>query len=187
MAMRTMIVAVMAAVLSLNCWIANAQEDTRHALAEELLDEMSMKEVVEKSFDAVKKMMPMQIKRMKELQEKSDAPSNAGKAADEMLTKVMDMVSKELSWDSLKEDYIAIYAETFTAEELEGAIAFYKSPVGKAFAQKQPELIEGSMKISQKRMMQIMPKMMTMLKELKKNSDAKPEEFEPEEPQTEGK
>jgi len=78
----------------------------------------------------------------------------------------MDMLAQEFSWDKLKEDYITLYAETFTEDEMKGAIAFYKSPAGQAFITKQPEVVRRSMELSQKMMMQIMPKIQAMTKEL---------------------
>jgi len=173
--MRTMIVAVMALGLGLNCWSANAQEDSRRVLAEDLLNEMNMKETVEKSFEMVKKMMPAQMAQMaktKQSMEETDTPSSAAKPTDKAMTKMMDKmmdtVAQELSWETMKEDYITAYAETFTEEELQGAIAFYKSPAGKAFTKKQPALMEQTMKLSQKRMMQIMPKIQAMSKDMTK-------------------
>lgn len=185
--MRTLIVVAMAVGLGLNGWNAYALEDSRHALAEELLNEMNMKETVEKSFEMIKKMMPAQMAKMRESMEKAGTPSSAGKptgeAIDKMMSKMMDVVTQELSWDTMKDEYIAIYADTFTEEELQGLIAFYKSPVGKAFTKKQPTVMEQSMKLSQKRMMQIMPKIMTMAKEMKEeasqNKEIAPQKEEP--------
>jgi uncharacterized protein len=172
MAMRTMIVLAMALGLYLNGWVAFGQDDQRRALAEELLNEMNLKDTVEKSFEIIKKMIPMQTARMNQAMEKTDSPLSAAKPTDKAMEKVMakmmDMVAQELSWDKLKEDYITVYAETFTAEELQGAIAFYKSPAGKAFTKKQPELMKRSMELSQKQMARVMPKILNMSQELQK-------------------
>ena len=70
---------------------------------------------------------------------------------------MVDTISREFSWDKMKEDYITLYADTFTEEELKGIIAFYKSPAGQAFIQKQPELMKRSMELSQKLMLKFMP------------------------------
>ncbi len=168
--MRMLIVVVLAAGLGLNGCNANAQEDSRRVLAEQLLNEMNMKETVEKSFDMVKKMIPAQMAKMKPATKGGNTPSGAAKSRDEAMTKVMDktmdMVAQELSWEKMKDEYISIYAETFTEEELRGALAFYKSPAGKAFIRKQPAVMEQSMKLGQKRVLQIMPKIQAMSKEM---------------------
>jgi len=147
---------------------ANAQEASRRAMAEELLNLMNMQESIEKSFATVKQMIPMQTEKMMRATGQTNMPSNVSSQTDKM----MDMMAQELSWDKMKEDYIVLYAETFTEDEMKGIIAFYKSPAGQAFTKKQPELMKRSMELSQKLMMQIMPKIHAMAKEL---SEAAPE------------
>jgi hypothetical protein len=166
MGMRTAIVLLMAAGLGLNALGGNAQETSRRALAEELLNAMDMKQTMEKSFAMIKKMIPAQMKRIKATTEENKTPSNA--AQQKVMDEAMDTVSKELSWEKMKADYIAIYAETFTAEELRGIIAFYKSPAGQAFKKKQPELMERSMKVTQKRLIQIMPTIQALSKKVER-------------------
>ena len=75
-------------------------------------------------------------------------------------------MAEALRWDKLKDDYVALYAETFTAEEMKDLIAFYKSPTGQAFTRKQPELTRRTVEMSQKLMMQIMPKIQAMAREM---------------------
>jgi hypothetical protein len=99
---------------------------------------------------------------MKRATGQTNMPANASGQTDKML----DMMAQELSWDKMKEDYITLYADTFTEEELKGVIAFYKSPAGQAFLKKQPELMKRSMEMSQKLMLQVMPKIHAMIKEL---------------------
>ncbi len=49
----------------------------------------------------------------------------------------------------LLDQIAALYAERLTAEELQGIIAFYKSPVGAKFIKLQPELVQQSMALGQ--------------------------------------
>jgi len=147
--------------MGLSVWSAGAQETSRRALAEELLNLMKMRENIEKSFDMVKQMIPMQMDRMMKAPGQTTMPADASKRTEKM----MDMVAQELSWDKIKDDYIALYAETFTDEELRGMIAFFKSPVGQAFISKQPEMMKKSMELSQKMIMKVMPKIHAMARE----------------------
>jgi hypothetical protein len=142
----------------LGIWLATmcagAQEtSSKRALAEELLTMMNMRENIEKSFAMVKQMMPAQMEKMKQATGQASMPTNASAQAEKMV----DTISREFSWDKMKEDYITLYADTFTEEELKGIIAFYKSPAGRAFIQKQPELMKRSMELSQKLMLKLMP------------------------------
>lgn len=45
-----------------------------------------------------------------------------------------------LNYQAMKEDVAKIYLEVFTPDELRQLIAFYKSPTGKMFLKKTPEL-----------------------------------------------
>lgn len=141
--------------------IVRAGDIPKRALAEQLLEAMEIQKTIEKSFDMVNQMMTAQMKQMGVFSD--DAISDK---AQDVIQKTMDLVMKEMSWDKLKGDYISIYAETFTEEELKGAIKFYKSPIGKKFIEKQPELMRKSMQISQKQMATLMPKIQQLTKEM---------------------
>lgn len=145
---------------------AGAQESQRRALAEELLAAMNMQDAVEQSFAMVKRMIPPQMEKMQQVTGATNMPANVSRQTEKM----MDMIAGELSWEKMKADYIALYAETFTEQELKDTVAFYKSPAGQAFVKKQPELMKRSMEISQKLMMQIMPKIQAMTEELKQEA-----------------
>lgn len=49
-----------------------------------------------------------------------------------------------LSWDTLIESMIEIYAESYTAEELKYINKFYSSPIGQSFIKKSPQVTEKS-------------------------------------------
>ena len=49
----------------------------------------------------------------------------------------------------LLDQIAALYAERLTTEDLQGIIAFYKSPIGAKFIQLQPELVQQSMALGQ--------------------------------------
>ena len=152
----------MAMGLMLCATVGLAQEDARPALAEELLIAMDMPVSIEKSFAMMKQMIPAQMEKMQQATGHTNASPNVANHVDKM----MDLMADVLSWDKIKDDYVALYAETFTAAELQDLIAFYKSPGGQAFTRKQPELTMKSMEMTQKLMMQIMPKIQALSKEL---------------------
>ena len=45
-----------------------------------------------------------------------------------------------MSWEGLVEPTIDIYESTYTEEEIQGLINFYKSPIGIAYIKKMPEV-----------------------------------------------
>jgi len=150
-----------AIVFILTCALLQAvyAEDTTHQeLAEELVSLMNIEENIEQSFEAVKEMQMRQLRSM--IQSEEDMERATG-----MQTEVMDLIAEEMSWKKIKNDYIAIYAETFTDEELQGIIDFYKSPAGAAFVETTPALTRKSMELNQRQMMTMMPKLQRITRE----------------------
>lgn len=171
--MRMAVIALVVLSFGWNGGDINAKDAARRALAEELLNEMDMKGTLETTFAMVRKMMPSQMKTMRQAMEKDEklsaeaaANADAMRAKMEKVTaKAIDEMAQEMSWEKLKDDYIAIYAETYTEEELRGLVAFYSSPAGRAFTKKQPELTQRSMQLAQKQMFEWLPKIRAMTKE----------------------
>jgi len=137
------------------------------ALAEKLVDTMKLSQTMTRSLDMMKKMqMDMMSKRLKgkDLQN-----------MEEFNRSMMELVSRELSWENLKVPFINIYAESFTTEELDAMIKFYESPIGKKLLDKQPELQQKAMQLVQSIMMRLMPEMEKMAKEFaEKQKKAEP-------------
>lgn len=55
------------------------------------------------------------------------------------------LIREELTWEKLEPLYMRIYREALTQEEVDGMIAFYKTPAGQALIKKMPLIIEKSM------------------------------------------
>ena len=60
---------------------------------------------------------------------------------------------------------IEAYAATFTLEELEGLIAFYQSPVGQKFIEKQPQLVTTLMQQTTTLTQSLMPDLLQKMQE----------------------
>ena len=138
-----------------------AQENKRQVLAEELLTTMDMQNSIEQSFAKVKQMLPQQMKNMQQAMGTTNVPESVSAQS----AKIFDMVAAELSWNKMKADYIALYAETLSEQELRDLIAFYKTPTGQSFVKKQPELMQRAMEINQKLMIKLMPRIQAITQE----------------------
>ena len=167
--MKSRIILAAAMILmAFNQAFAQVPNEGRRQLAEELLNLMNVREATEKTFAIIKQSMSDQTKKMREAMGQTNKPA----ASPTNFDKMMDMITRELSWDNMKEDYIALYANTFTEEELQGIIAFYKSPVGQAFSIKQPELIKRSMKMIRKKMLKLMPQIQALTQKMAQETAA---------------
>jgi len=126
----TLLIAVSTMILMVGCARfevpsqnrAQDQERAHRVLAEQLLDLMQVRQ-------SVCDMIQMCIRQQ---------------------TYSIQVSTNELSWDKMKEDYIAVYANTFTDDELKNCIAFYRSSAGQALIAKQPEVTKQFSAVNQK-------------------------------------
>lgn len=98
---------------------------------------------------------------------------------DRMTAKMSAAAADVLNWDTLQPLYMRTYRESFTQDEIDGVIKFYKSPAGRAYVKKLPVVMQnvmqdmqGLMKPLQEKMMAIQRETMQELKDLQ-NKDAK--------------
>jgi hypothetical protein len=100
-------------------------------------------------------------------QETKGKPLSAEEQAvmDKQQAKMVGIMKEELSWDKMKDLYVQVYRETFSQEEIDGLIAFYRTPVGQSFVSKQPELMKRTMTIMQQRMAPMMQRIQKMSEE----------------------
>lgn len=70
---------------------------------------------------------------------------------------------KHMSGDRLRTDMVKLYADMFTAKELNDITAFYKTPTGQKALQKLPEVMRGAMQLAQKHVMDNMEELQSML------------------------
>ena len=84
----------------------------------------------------------------------------------EATQKSAQAMREEMSWANMKPLMVRIYAESFTQEELDGLIAFYESPAGRAFTQKMPVVMEKSMMLMQERIGPLMQRMEARMREV---------------------
>ena len=92
------------------------------------------------------------------------SPAVQNKMRDAM-EKSAQAMREEMSWAKMKPLMVRIYADSFTQEELDGLIAFYESPAGKAFTRKMPVVMEKSMQLMQERVGPLMERMEAKMRE----------------------
>jgi uncharacterized protein len=111
------------------------------------------------------KMSESAAEQMKSMMGGVAKQTNASPEGKAMQDKMFALIESEMSRNKVKMEYAKIYAEVFTPEEVKGLVAFYKSPAGQAFLDKQPLLMQKTMAMAQNRMMQVMPKVQEMIKQ----------------------
>jgi hypothetical protein len=81
------------------------------------------------------------------------------------LSRAKQLIRTEFTVDTVHAQFNQIYSEVFTQEEVDGLIAFYSSPAGKAFVAKMPIVTSKSMQIGQSQVERFLPKLMAILLE----------------------
>ena len=61
---------------------------------------------------------------------------------DAIPAKMVALVRQEMSWERLHPIYVEIYRSSFTQEEVDGMLAFYRSPAGAAVVDKLPVVMQ---------------------------------------------
>ncbi len=142
-----------------------APDPARKAAADKLLRAMQVDKMMQSSFDQMAKMQQAMI-----AQQVSDPAEQA--KTQKAVAAAMESTQAELSWDKIGGMFVEIYAEVFTAEEMQKLTEFYQSPIGQKFTEKQPELQAATMQKMQGFMMTLMPKMQAKIEAAMKDVGA---------------
>ncbi len=95
-----------------------------------------------KLVDNMKSQMGGVFNRSYEMAAGKKTPTPAQQAAiDKMKSRMQTLLSASLDWDKLEPIYIRVYRETFTQEEIQGMVEFYKTPAGQAVITKMPTVM----------------------------------------------
>src|ERR1019366_730538 len=116
---------------------AQAQELTKQAKIERILDLTNSQASVDKMLDQMTGMITSQMKA----QMPKATPEQLAQTQ-EMQSKMMELIKSRLSGAKMRDEYIRIYGELYSDEEISGMLAFYESPAGRGFLQKTPQVTE---------------------------------------------
>ena len=148
--------------LALAVYPAFADDASRAAKAEELLRLTNVEANLKQSLELISKQMKSGLaQQITGVQ----LPEDQQKRADEFQTKVEHLVYGAIEWEKLKPDFVKLYADAFTEEQLDDILTFYRSPSGQAMLGRMPELLPKAMEISQRRMTEIMPQLQQLLRD----------------------
>jgi hypothetical protein len=155
MKMRMLVVALMGICIS---WVSHAAEGEKERLAEELLSLTNVSTLMDQY-------MAMTRRLQRGILEEMGASRLDQKRISELQDALLKVVQEEMSWDKLKGEFIQLYCEIFTEEELQGILEFYRSPAGRKFIEKQPELIRRAGEISRGHILRLIPKLRQVTEE----------------------
>ena len=142
---------------------AKAQENTKTAKIEELLKLTNAEAMSQQMFGQMRAMTTRQLDTMSGSEE-------AKAAAAQTVDKLMSRLQERLSWAKMKPEYVRLYDEVYSDEEITGILAFYKSAAGQALLKKMPILMTKSMEIGQRQMSDLMPELQRITRDAAEKS-----------------
>lgn len=140
------------AVLLAAAPLAAAQQPSE-AQVDRLLEVMRAKETLDATLPQVQAMQQQMVAQMtagQELDEEDRARINR------MLESTNSSLATVLTWERMGPMYRDIYAQTFTAEDVEAIIGFYESPAGQKTLDKMPQLMQNTMNAVQQLVMPLL-------------------------------
>src|SRR3954451_11946290 len=93
-------------------------------------------------------------------------PDKIQKDIDRRRAEVLTMMKDLLDWKKLEPMYVRIYQRTFSQPEIDGMIAFYKTPGGQAVISKMPAAMQNTIDEMQQMRGPVMQKMQQMQREV---------------------
>ena len=156
------------AALIITCiaFSANAQDQSSStnsaniALAVHLVDLMHLDKAMNVGLNSMKQMQS----KILDAGATNSSPDTAALVKKSMESS-MGAATALMTPEKLHSVYVSVYARIFTTEELQGAIDFYKSPIGQKWVDKQPQVSIAIMEQT----MAMMPKMSQMMDSVKKS------------------
>jgi len=84
------------------------------------------------------------------------------KDIDQRQAEMVAMLKDMLDWKKLEPMYVRVYQKSFTQQEVDGMIAFYRTPAGQAVITKMPVVMQNTMNEMQEMMTPVIQKMQKM-------------------------
>ena len=136
--------------------IASAQEPSKEAKISQVLALMKAEALTDQVFE--------RMKTETASMSAANATEKERAHAQEIQAKIMDLVKDRMSCEKMRPVYVKMYSETFTDEEIDGMLAFYQSPAGRAMLEKMPQLVSKIMALAQSQMAGLMPEIERLIK-----------------------
>lgn len=136
-------------MVSISLYAVDNQEE-RLEKAKELVSAMQMTKAMDSSFEQI-------VQFSDQMVDAQNLSAEEAAKAKELSKKSMEITFakvKNIDWVTM---FSEIYAEVFSQKELQELINFYLSPIGQKMIEKQPQLMQATMRKMQVEMGKIMP------------------------------
>lgn len=133
-----------------------ADDASKKAKAEELIEITKINQISEQMVQQV--ISRMRSAAAQQTAARSVTPAQQ-KAISDYIDQLQSIARNAVAWDKIKTSIVQNYTDAYTEPELDGILAFYHSPSGKALLAKSPELMTRTMQTVQMQMASAQPLM----------------------------
>lgn len=147
--------------------VARADDASRNAKAAQLVLMLHSDRMVEQSLDAIMKQVSAAAVSVT-----GPDPSPERKARTDTFEKnISQLLNQQLSWKALQPTLTDLYAKTFTEQQLDAYLAFYKTPAGTFLIEHLPTIDASISQIARSRLEALRPQMNQMFVAFRKAQD----------------
>jgi hypothetical protein len=126
----------------------------KRAAIEEMITLINLQDQQRQVLDQVKQVIGKQIQESftRDVSQSGGNPELIMPEFKAFLDRVYERMSLRLSWEKMRPEYVHLYDETFSLDELTAIVDFYKTPGGKALLVKMPAVLSRGIALGQKMM-----------------------------------
>ncbi len=135
--------------------VAPAVAGQKEDLAKEMLALIDMQKTMSQMVAQVQQIQAAQLKGL-------NIPEKDQEKVLQFQSKLTKKIFDAMSWNKMEPEYIALFSNVYTVEELKVTVEFYKSPVGQSMLKKQPIVIQKTMQIAQAKVQSLLPELKKM-------------------------
>ena len=133
---------------------ARASETTKREKLEQMFQMMQ----IQKTMDQVSAQQVAQARALiANMVPRQNASPEQQKDMNAFVDKILAISHEAINWQKLEPQYLDLYSQAYTEEEIDGILAFYRSPTGQAMLSKQPDLLAKSQAIAQTQVIAMLP------------------------------
>jgi uncharacterized protein len=94
-------------------------------------------------------------------------PASIQQDIDKRQAQMIVATKETLDWNKLEPVYVRVYQKSLTQQEVDGLIAFYKTPSGQAVLKKMPVIMQNAVNETQQLMQPLVQQLRTMQQEVR--------------------
>lgn len=144
---------------------ARADEASHKAKAEELVTVLHL----DRAAAAVSENALSQTQAITSQHYGGKVPPAASENLADFQKKLKALLEPELGWEAVKPQFVKFVEDSFAEDQLDGILAFYKSPAGKALVEKMPTVQQEIQQLIQAKVQKLQPQVRTMFDDFQKN------------------